>query len=133
MPEHFVGGFTQKVIIEHDGKVLACRGIGDTVWEFPGGRLDNGEEPVDALAREIKEEIGLILTNTKPIYVCRSYHYKSEKWRIFLGYSANVTNIADLAPDPKEVEESRWFTREELKTLPMFDDCRAAADEYLKQ
>lgn len=47
-------------IIIHQGKIFVTqRGYGDfkDMWEFPGGKLEIGEEPEKALVREIKEEL----------------------------------------------------------------------------
>lgn len=47
-------------VIVKDGKVLATqRGYGDFkgMWEFPGGKIEAGESPETALAREIHEEL----------------------------------------------------------------------------
>ena len=47
-------------IITNDGKYFATqRGYGDFAggWEFPGGKMEPGETPQDALVREIKEEL----------------------------------------------------------------------------
>jgi 8-oxo-dGTP diphosphatase len=50
-------------IIEHRGRVLICqRRRGDAFemkWEFPGGKVRRGETPRAALARELREELGI--------------------------------------------------------------------------
>jgi 8-oxo-dGTP diphosphatase len=49
-------------VIESNGKILVCqRRRGDTfelMWEFPGGKVKAGETPQQALARELREELG---------------------------------------------------------------------------
>lgn len=52
-------------IIRKDGKILATqRGYGEYKdgWEFPGGKINEGETPQKALAREIKEELNADIT-----------------------------------------------------------------------
>jgi 8-oxo-dGTP diphosphatase len=49
--------------IVRDGRVLAARRCGPAAlaggWEFPGGKVEDGESDVDALSREINEELGV--------------------------------------------------------------------------
>lgn len=50
----------------HGNFLLAQRGQGkflEGLWEFPGGKLEPGESSRDALARELKEEIGIEVTD----------------------------------------------------------------------
>jgi 8-oxo-dGTP diphosphatase len=50
-------------VIEHEGKILACRRRLEKAeggkWEFPGGKVEDGETVGDALVRELDEELGL--------------------------------------------------------------------------
>jgi 8-oxo-dGTP diphosphatase len=50
-------------IIRREGRILICRRKPDQThplkWEFPGGKVEDGESPVGALSRELHEELGI--------------------------------------------------------------------------
>jgi 8-oxo-dGTP diphosphatase len=50
-------------VIERDGLVLICQrkrgGRHPLKWEFPGGKIESGEDPKTALERELREELGI--------------------------------------------------------------------------
>ena len=50
-------------VIEKAGKVLVCQRTRHQTmplkWEFPGGKIEEGEQPRDALRRELEEELGI--------------------------------------------------------------------------
>ena len=50
-------------ILEREGKILICRRRANQShalqWEFPGGKVEPGETPAQALARELEEELGI--------------------------------------------------------------------------
>jgi 8-oxo-dGTP diphosphatase len=64
-------------VIENDGRILVCRRAAGRhaagKWEFPGGKVEAGEEPADALRREIREEldvtiaVGALLTSDETV------------------------------------------------------------------
>jgi len=51
-------------ILERDGAILICRRKPEQShplkWEFPGGKIEPGETPAEALARELEEELGIV-------------------------------------------------------------------------
>lgn len=62
----FVGGRMKLVaaaLIVQDGKLLVCQRTKHQTmplkWEFPGGKIEEGEQPRDAMRRELEEELGI--------------------------------------------------------------------------
>jgi 8-oxo-dGTP diphosphatase len=51
-------------LILQDGKILVCQRTRHQTmplkWEFPGGKIEEGEQPRDALRRELEEELGIL-------------------------------------------------------------------------
>jgi len=51
------------LIVQHDGRLLICQRTKHQPmplkWEFPGGKIEQGEQPTDALRRELDEELGI--------------------------------------------------------------------------
>ena len=76
------------VLVRGDGDVLlAQRPAGKAYagyWEFPGGKLETGETPRDALVRELHEELGLDVTRAAPWFVQRhDYPHADVELHIF--------------------------------------------------
>ncbi len=59
-------------IIHGDGQILVCQRKKDASfplkWEFPGGKVEPGEEPRTALVRELKEELGIEIHSAVEIF-----------------------------------------------------------------
>lgn len=58
-------------VIERDGRVLICRRRADQKhplkWEFPGGKVEPGEDPETGLRRELREELGVEVEQAREI------------------------------------------------------------------
>ena len=80
-------------------------------WEFPGGKVEAGETPAGALARELKEELGVSLRKLAPIgRVVHKYAETSEELEI-LFFAATISEGEIV---PRSFEETAWVLPKEL-------------------
>ena len=99
-------------VLERDGKVLLTkRGIDPRrgYWDLPGGFLEEGEEPLEGLAREFREETGLAV---RPLEWLGT-HLEPYDHYFVLGLTWLVRADGEPRPDD-DVEELRWFGPNEL-------------------
>ncbi len=80
-------------------------------WEFPGGKIEEGEKPEDALARELLEELGARLTGCVEIGRVQHVH-PGRKEQLEIRFFA--TKIAEGELQPKCFEEIAWVLPKEL-------------------
>ncbi len=119
----------QKAVIKKgDRYLILLRSKSETafpgMWDFPGGKLELGEEPFLGVEREVREETGLVVKAEKVVF---TYDYeRPDDVLHFVLYAVTVV-VGDLERITlsKEHSEFRFATREEILELPampyMFD------------
>ena len=102
-------------VIRHDGKIFATqRGYGPWKdwWEFPGGKIEEGEMPEEALVREIREELDTEITVDR-----KAGHIEYEYPEFHLSMDCFDCRILSGSLILKEHESARWLSREELDSV----------------
>lgn len=102
-------------IIRSHNKVFAtARGYGDYKgqWEFPGGKIEPGESPQQALIREIKEELDTEIQVGEQIGTIE-YDYPAFHLSMDCFWCSVVRGNLVL----KEAQESRWLSKNELYSV----------------
>ena len=117
-------------IIRRENKVLLGRRPDHKrhggLWEFPGGKIDEGETDVDAVTRELLEEFGVETVSVgKVVYECR------DPGSPFLVQFLEV--VIRGRPVPTEHTEMSWFEPESLPTVGLAPcDARFVAKYLLR-
>lgn len=91
-------------------------------WAPLSGRLEPGESQAEALVREVKEEVGLVVTPTAKVWECDTDdgRYLLHWWTAELEAPAPEPTL-----EPSEVSDAVWVTPEEFLTLtPTFEGDR---------
>ena len=102
-------------IIRKDDKIFATqRGYGEWKdwWEFPGGKLEAGETPEEALKREIHEELSAEISVDE--FLCTvEYDYPQFHLTMHCYLCSLMTDSLHL----NEHEAARWLTKDELNSV----------------
>ena len=103
------------VIREKDKIFATARGYGDLKggWEFPGGKIEDGETPQEALRREILEELDTEICVGELIdtieYDYPTFHLSMDCFWCSILKGSLILN---------EAEAARWLSKEELDSVP---------------
>ena len=104
------------VIVEAGRVLLTQRKAGAHLagmWEFPGGKVESGEDPRDALRRELEEELGITTSVGEIVDVAFHRYDDADKAVLLLFFEATRTTDSS-APRALDVAAFTWATADEL-------------------
>jgi len=124
---HVVAG-----IIELKGRILLCQRHRDSgrfplKWEFPGGKVESGESPENAIRRELYEELGIIVGQIQKIDEY-DFAYNGEDpfflhfFRI-MKYKKAIRNL--------QFEDMAWAKWDEILNYDLLDGDRPFLNKYI--
>lgn len=102
-------------IIIKDNKIFATqRGYGEFKdgWEFPGGKVDQGEAPENAIVREIKEELDTVI-EVKEYFDTVEYDYPN----FHLSMKCYICTVVSGKLELLEHEAAKWLDKDSLDSV----------------
>ncbi len=103
------------IIHDEEGRIFATqRGYGPMKdgWEFPGGKMESGETPEEALKREIWEELETRI-EVEQLFETIDYDYPD----FHLTMHCYICKVESGKLTLKEHEAARWLTKEQLSSI----------------
>ena len=118
------------IIHDDEGRIFATqRGYGDMKdgWEFPGGKMESGETPEEALKREIREELSTEIS-VDELLCTVEYDYPKFHLTMHCFLCSLLTDALHL----NEHEAAKWLTHEELDSVKWLPADRVVVEEIKK-
>jgi len=114
-------------VVQWDGRWLMIRraeGIrAGGWWCFPGGAIEPGESPADALVRELREEVGLTVRPIRQVWFWRR---PDDGLELLWWLAVPADDDVALTCEPAEVAEARWLAPADVASLhPLLENNRA--------
>jgi 8-oxo-dGTP diphosphatase len=110
-------------VLVRPGQVLLCHRSADRrwypdVWDLPGGHVEGGEAPAQTLARELNEELGIVIETPQVPERARITTAEFDLWVwVIDDWTGRPVNAA-----PDEHDAIAWFGAGELPGLPLADE-----------
>ncbi len=122
--------------IEQEGRVLLVKRLDDKnlhpgQYEMPGGKVEFGETPEEAIYRECQEEIGIVPTGLK--FVQHYSYVVEDKHAVGICFIANPVSSNKIKLDPHEHNEYIWADQKQIHDLDLSPEARIILGEGSKE
>ncbi|HET9928764.1 MAG TPA: NAD(+) diphosphatase [Rubrobacter sp.] len=119
------------VLVRRGDRILLAHspGFPQGLYSVLAGFVEPGESIEEAVVREVREEVGIEVTNVR--------YFGSQPWpfpsSLMIGFTADYKG-GDLVPQPGEIEDAGWYTAVDLPQLPpKISIARAMIDDFVSQ
>jgi len=119
------------VLVRKGDKILLAHspGFPQGLYSVLAGFVEPGESIEEAVVREVREEVGIEVTNVR--------YFGSQPWpfpnSLMIGFTADYTG-GDLIPEPGEIEDAGWYSADDLPQLPpRISIARAMIDDFVSR
>lgn len=123
------------IVYNNDGHILLAKSYKWQSWVVVGGHLEWGESLEECVAREVKEELGIDVTDIKFIDVQESIlspEFHKPKHMVFLDYCAKAVTTDIVLND--ELQEYQWVDPQEaLSSLPLGTTTHAFITNFINK
>lgn len=117
--------------VERDGACLLAHGVNfaDGVYSCVAGFVEPGESLEEAVAREVREEVGIEVTDVR--------YFGSQPWpfpnSLMIGFNAQYAS-GEIVLEDAEIGDAKWFTPDDLPSLPgKISIARRLIDDWLER
>ncbi len=109
--------FVRVIIRDDAGRFLVLAEKRTPVlWNFPGGKVDTGETPQEAANREVREEVGLVISDLR-LLESGEFQVRGQTWLGHFFHGVSVEGTASVQ-EPDKCAGLRYVSMEELCKLP---------------